>query len=654
MGLLQRNGIAHGFGVLLGVILLVIATINALPIWLVADVVVAEPDTAVAYYSADGQWSEAHTVSQPLIPGMNRVALRLPSLRLGDRIRLDPGQTQTNYHVLSLRWFRGGLGVDIPLSAVANPRPDAMNMRLVTNRLELTAHDIDPQLIVPLPTLGWRTASLLWPLGVLAAIMLGALVAQWRGRLGIVGVASIFVSAGIALYLTMYAQYAARLPIFDDWRYVIPSQFDLIGGRWEWLRAVGNDTYFLTGQIIDFLVLKLSNVDFGWLRAVALMLLLLHLWAMQRILVRCMATPVATAVGIALLILTLSVNSYWGSTAIAHHQFLPVLFGSLMLLHLIARHGGIRPNWSRTLLLVLAIASGLAYISGGLFIVALAAGLLLAHADELRHRPWPPALHAGIWLLGLGIALLTLQIILVGRSQGALLDHSHVSASIYPDDRRFWLFLIGLFGRALGYAGYQYGIDAALTVLALIPVVVLGFDRVWNGFFRGHQCEHRVPVMLALYGGIAAVTYASAVAFGRAGLVAADASTEAIIWTSKARFHYWPIAAMLPFLWLGWIELARRSRDRIEILATFAAVLMLVPKSLATWDWVGNFRAIADGAARGAHCIAAQWEADPSHVVCETITGPPINLSGPLQRLRDEDRVLYRDIQRYLELPPPP
>lgn len=649
-----RRSLVLGFGTLLCLLLLGIAALNTVPIWLVADVVVAEPDISTVYYDADGRWSEAQTLTQSLEPGMNRVTLRLPTLDAGDRVRFDPGKTQGIYHILSLRWFRGGLSRNIALSTVENPRPEAMDTRLAGNLLELTTRDIDPQLIVPLPSLGWRLAGLLWPLGLVVLALLAGWSAALRGRIGAIGIANVFLGTAVALYCLMFAKFSPQLPIFDDWRYVIPSPFDLIGNRWDWLRAVGNDTYFLTGQAIDFVALKLSNVDFGWLRAVALALLLVYVWATQRVLVRTAISPLATAVGIALLAWTLSANSYWGGTAIAHHQFLPVLFGALVLLHLVGREGATRTRWSHALVVLLAVASGLAYISGGLFIIALAVALILAHADESRYRPWPPALHVGMWLLALGILLIALQIGLVGKSQGTLLDHTHASASVYPADHRFWLFVNGLFGRALGYTGHRPLLDAALAVLALAPAVMLGIQRAWKGFAHREPCERRMPVMLTIYAGVATVFYASAVAFGRAGLVAADASTEAIVWTAKARFHYWPIAAMLPFLWLGWAEIAYRKHRQGTILAAIAAFLMLVPKSYSPWDWVTSFRAIDNFAVRGAHCIATQFADDPNHVVCESITGPPINLAETMKRLRDDDRALYRQIERYLELPPPP
>ena len=104
--------------------------------------------------------------------------------------------------------------------------------------------------------------------------------------------------------------------------------------------------FFLTNQVLDFLVLKFSNVDFLWLRAVAAALLLLQMAVQYRVVSRAgQASPVVAAVAVALGIWSLSAGAYWYGTAIAYQQALPTLFGTLMLVQFVARDGSIR--WHR-------------------------------------------------------------------------------------------------------------------------------------------------------------------------------------------------------------------------------------------------------------------------------------------------------------------
>jgi hypothetical protein len=639
-----------GFGLLLGLLFAACVWINAGPLWLVADIVSTEQNVAQVFYSHSETWSEEQSQTLPLRPGMDRVAFRVKAPELGNSVRLDPGSRPGLHRILSLRWSRGLLAFDTPLDTVRNGRPDAASIRLVEGRLELTAADDDPQLLVPVPDAAWRVGSLVWPSGAIAAGILVLLVAVWRGRLGLLGIANAYLAAWIAFYFLLFAIHGPTLPFHDDWRYVLPGAFNLVEGRWDWLRVVGNDTYFLTGQIIDFLILNVSNVDFAAVRLVAFCLLLVHIWATHRIALRSTIASARwiPAVSIALIAWSLASNSYWGGTAIAYHQFLPVLFGTLMLMHLADRSGEFNARWSVLLLVVASLASGLSYITGGMFVLALSAAVLLTHADLLRRSPLVPAVRAALLLGALGAAFLLLQVALVNNMQGSLMDHSHATATVYPTDRRFWLFVFGLFGRALGYSGDAPLADALLALLALAPVLLLGVERVWNGLLRGLPCERRLITTVSLYAGIASLVYAAAVAFGRAGFAPPDASAKTVLAVAKGRFHYWPVAALLPFFWLGWAELAPRLRGRLGLLPIAVAVLMLVPKSLTPWDLVRAFRTTTTPSARGAYCIASQvHEAVPGRpIICDAITLLPIDLSTTMKRLHDDNRVLYRDIAK--------
>ena len=646
------------FAALLGALLLAYVGFNAGPGWLVLDIETTQADTAQLFYSNDGGWNELESLRNPLTPGLNRVSFRLPSPRWGVGVRLDPGMQIGTYHVLGMHWYRGFFAQEIPFSGMRSARSDGLTLRENNGAVDMEAQDGDPQLLIAPPGLGWQLASLAWPLGVYGAGVFVPCFLAWRKRIGPVAIAGAYVAAATAFYVMLLWRHAPQLPILDDWRYVLPGRFNIVDGGGEWLRAVGNDTYFLTGQLFDFLSLTLSHDNFVVVRTVGLALLVLHLWLMWRLLRRVGGgiSQGYVAVGLALLVWCLASNSYWGGTAIAYHQFLPVLAGSLMLVQLANKDGELGRPASLILLGLTAVASGVAYISGGLMVMALGAAMLLTHIDRLRQFRHTPALRSGAFLLALGMGLLVLQLVLVTRTQGSLLEHSHAAATIYPNDRRFWLFITAQFGRALGYSGFNPSVDIALTVLVLSPAVWLGVQRLRDGLVRGQPAEHPTLLALALYGGIAVSIYSAVVAFGRAAFVPVDAASDLVVAVAKGRFHYWTVAAMLPFLWLGCVVVAQGLRKRWSSLALLAmAVIMLVPKSQAPWDLVLYFRAAGASSIRGAQCIASHLEPPESTqpFTCWDIVGLNIDLSGSMQKQKDKDSALYHQIERYRHSPLP-
>ncbi len=642
---------------LLGTLLLVFVGLNTAPAWLVLDIQSSQEDSAQVFYSSHGNWTEERSFTAPLVPGLNRIGFRLPNWFLGVGVRLDPGMRAGTYGVLGMHWYRGLSQQEIDYASVRSARTQGLALLAADGRLEIRTDDADPQLLIPPPSLAWQIETLLWPLGIYAAGVLAMCGLAWRRRVGPRFIAGAYVVAAAVFFVLELWRHAPVLPIFDDWRYVLTGSFNIVDGGTQWLRAVGNDTYFLTGQLLDFLSLSLSNTNFAVVRYVALALLLLHLWLMWRVLHR-VANGISEgflAVAAALLVWCLASNGYWGGTAIAYHQFLPVLAGSLMLAQLANRNGEFGRPASMILLGLTALASGLAYISGGLMVMSLGAALLLTQIERWRSAWQTPILRQGAFLFGLGAALLLLQLTLVTHTQGSLLEHSHAAPTVYPSDRRFWLFFAAQFGRALGYAGTSASVDLGLTLLVMAPAVWLGVQRLRDAW-RGRSAENPAMLTLVLYGGIAAALYCAVVAFGRAGFVAPDASADLVVAVAKARFHYWTVAALLPFLWLGLVLTAQGFQRRwVSHVLLAAAVVMLVPKSREPWDLVHGFRA-ADGAVTsGAYCIAEHMapETITQAFTCAEIIGVKMDLSSSMQRLKDRNSVLYQQIERYRHPPLP-
>ena len=628
------------FGLALWLLASVYIGVNTLPTHLTVDLTVDAADMAQLFDSPNGQWNEAESSASPLTPGWNRVLFTLNPRLLESGVRFDPGQRAATYRIHAIFWERGWVQHAVPLDAVSDPRPPGItSLTRAGAELVLTSKDNDSQTIIPAPDWHWQLASLILPFGAALAGLLLLLVVMRRVDDPLT-IAGGFLLACAAFYAFSSLYLGPRLPLYDDWRYIFPGPFSLVDGGWKWLGVAGNDTYFLTNQVFDFMLLNLSNVNFNSIRIFALVLLGVQLYAQWLIVTRLAATkPYAAAVAVALGFWSLASNAYWGATTIAYQQFLPTLFGTLMLAHLIGRDGEFKARYSIAFLVACCLGSGLAYISGGLLVASLGAACLLS---DVRNSPGGKRA-AGIFLI-LGSALLLLQLILVWRVQGSLLDHNHAVPSIYPTDRRFWLFFFALYGRALGYAGQSAWINFALTILALLPSLLLGVERLLTWNRRAARLTSPVLEVAVLYAGIGGATYAASVAFGRAGFVPADFSAFDLTFVSKGRFHYWPIAAMVPYAWLGWTVVAQRLRDtRALALQALTAALLIAPKSLIPLAHVTYLLHTESLAKTGAHCAVAQLSRSGAdkEVPCPLFTGFPPSISPYNLRTRGH---LYLDL----------
>ncbi len=618
----------------------VYAMCNLSHIALVVHMTVDQKDTAEIYYSPTGQWNENESVRIPIEPGGNETIFWLPGLLSGDSIRFDPGMLPQSYRIASMTWISTASDdFPVPLSKVQNLHSQASTLSSADG-LQLTALDNDPQLGVPTPPLTTRIWAARWPFLASLSGLAALFLFRWR-RWQPYWLAALYVGSAAIFYFFACLIVGPRVPMFDDWRYVIPSRFDLVDGGWQWLGAVGNDTYFLTNQVFDFIVLKLTNVDFLALRGFSVTVLLAQLTAQFIVIRRVLgATQGVAAIAVGLCIWSLTSNTYWSMTTIAYQQALPTFFGTLLLLRLISPDGNLRDRPGASLIVLASLASGLSYISGGMLLLSLGIAYLAA-------CDWPRAtlrrFSPGYTIGGMGLFLLVLQFTLVIIQQGSLLEHNHHSESVYPTDHRFWLFFFALFGRAAGYDGVSVPMDIFLCAIVLIPTLALAVPKV-RSRLRAH---HSGATMLALYAGIGAVTYAAIVSFGRAGFAAATEPAAVVTGMGKGRFHYWPIAAMLPFVWVGWyLVLSLLPRIRVPAMATVAA-LLLAPKSLPVMDHVSFLRQWADVAKDGAQCAVAHEQRAPgSSLVCTSLTGAPADIGVALEALKARNSPTYRELMR--------
>lgn len=610
---------------------------------LIVDVASNADDHVQAYYSRNAQWNEPESARSAMLAGRDEIALDIPGLILGSVVRLDPGRRATTYHIFSVRWRLNGVDIPVPLSTIVNARPDASDTTTSADELLVSSRDNNPQLNVPTPGLVASIAHAHWAVGLSLMTFAFLLFAVWR-RTHLPLIAAVFLATCAILYFLSCILVGPRLPLLDDWRYLLPGPCNLIDGHWQWLTVVGNDTYFLTNQILDFVVLKATHQDFAWLRGFAATVLLLQLVSQYRLLARTANQhPAIAALAVALGIWSLAGGGYWSNAAIAYQQALPTLFGTWILIQLVDGNGQLRPNPSNRIILICCVASGLAYISGGLLIASLGAAVVLVTGRRSDSRF---AARTGGLLLGAGTLLLLTQFTLVSAHQGSLLEHNHHSTSVYPTDHRFWLFFLALYGRALGYNGVWVPADFFLMTLTLFPAAALGCLRLraWNS----KTGPESLPAwtMLAIYAGIGSASYAAMVAFGRAGF--ADANTPAVAVTAmgKGRFHFWPIAAMLPYVWLGWAVLLKHIHAGRTLASATIGVMLLTPKSLSLLDDVGWQRDLNLMARDGAACVVEHLpDAEAGKpVICTDLTSVPVDIGPTLLHLRDIGSRVYTEI----------
>lgn len=622
--------------------------INAGPVWVQFELRTDHDDMAKLYMHHGTPGYEAFSQPYPMLKGVRRIAYRLPPYWKGSDLRLDPGDQGQQYGILRAHWYGGFLDRTQPLDELS-----ALSGQLVSsteNAGEWVA-SADAQIRIPSVSPQWRQAALVTAYAPAFLLLFALGYAGWRRRIGPVGVASIYVAAIGLTYCYFCLRFGANLPVFDDWRYVLPGPLSLIQGHWQWLLATGNDTYFLTGQIIDFLCLELFNIDFLPIRVVALALLLLNVWWVRKTVIAVNADRwLVAAMAITLCIWSFIAGRLWGGSAMAYHQAIPTFCSSLMLVHLVGAQGMLRPRYNWFLLVGAALASGLAYISGGLMVIALGSAVLLVGAAGRLLPNRRAIMFAGVAILLLGVGLMAFQFGMVTHYQGSLLDHNHAVSSVYPNDRRFWLSFFAQFGSGFGYAGYSGWIDAGLTALAVVPALLIGSRLLLSLRQRAAVIERPGLILVVVYAGAASIIYAGVVAFGRAGFVDVAAAPEMMTAMAKSRLLFWPISALLPFFFLGWMEISDRF-DRKRILAVAVAALFLYPKSPAPFDLITSFDYMATKSVNGAYCAAAGIQRGDAVIGCPEAAGDDRDLAQGIAIMHARNAKLYRELESFETVP---
>jgi hypothetical protein len=333
--------------------------------------------------------------------------------------------------------------------------------------------------------------------------------------------------------------------------------------------------------------------------------------------------PSAVPYAILLISLALVAQSYWLQPAIAYHQFLPLLFGTAILLLLDASR---RELWRSAAVGILASLAGLAYISGAALILIMGSAYVVLNRRELiRDRELRSHL-PGLTVLAAGIATMAAQLYLVTRFQGSLLASSSVSHSAYPWNPRFWAFYLGEIGRSIGLTEGPVLLFIAIGVALLATPVV-----VWFTVRRRDQPVTPAVGTPLLFASILPPVYCAFVAFGRATNLPESEPLSAVLQYGAARFHFWWAAAMIPLLWLGWHAATQRippdlQRAGVAILVV-VTMLLAVPKSFGGWHYPDGFAMRVQAFDRNDTCIASNLVAGRADFTCAHASSGDI---GPL------------------------
>lgn len=615
-------------------------------LWAAQPVLEAEQSSAggraQVFYSSHAAWQEAESNQIPLLAGTRMVRLKLP-LFLPKTLRYDPVDQPGDFHLhrVSLRYLLFSIEV-APASLEPLVASVGVGQSTPGGDVEYVARDADPQLALRVP----RLAALWFSIPLLATLLALWLVwaACWprlRAHGRTLAISILFLASCYAILVYQAIALGPWLPILDDWRYLFPGAFSLVDGNTHWLTIAGNDTYFLTGQLLDWVLLTLTSASFLVVRVFALALLGAFLAFATRLAVQLCGDSAALAV--AALSFTVTAVAYWNLQAVAYHQFLPVL---LLFVAVALMHGyKLRRRMPRSLVwgLVLSTAfAGLAYISGAVLLLAFAIGYLIGERPGLDRERWR-AQSAPLIIGAVALATLLIQLTLVSQHQGSLLEHNHATATVYPDDPRFWAFQIGLVARALGATGRFIWLDVALYVLVIAAAATL----LW----RSRQAlaeQERFSVSVCLGFFSAAFIYTCVVASGRAGFAPAEAPWLHAVAVSKARFHFWWITALLaiPLATVAQHVMAGRSWLRAFVRGGVGALMIAKLLTIHSID-IPAYRDAKLRESGAVECVRDSVRGKDVFATAVRCDGfYPADLRAPLQIAREKNLMAWRRIMQ--------
>jgi hypothetical protein len=454
----------------------------------------------------------------------------------------------------------------------------------------------------------------------------GSAGAEVRARRFTVMAETVLIGLPVVSLLFMalaWLRYGTDLPSLDDFRaYAAGNAASL---EWAHLFKSENDTLSVTTRVLDALAQRyLDGNSIAYQLLSMLGVLGSLLWMQWKLLKRALPNRLLAACAFSTTLLMLQPGSYWGWQNMAYVQAIPLV--CIMGLLYVVTCCAWRPALKCTVLFVVAMVSGLSYISGAFAALVLAVTWLLACAID--RRLWARYGVAGLSVLAGGIITSAIQTWVIMVVQHG---HTHRADATWalPTDADFWFYLLGKMGRSLMLSVSAPVWSLSLTIIALLVVMVLAvwmIHRLWKKRIGADPDLTTAIIFLSLVGVIA--SYLFMVAAGRANLRAASVDTDIRIFEfGYRRFHFFWVTALWPWVFAaaclllarGW-ALVRAGWAKIGVgaVAVLLSMFALSQGAMSHNAYFGDIS--ARRAASDIPCIA-QGLLDQSAIVCPSVFG---------------------------------
>ncbi|MEO5669534.1 MAG: GtrA family protein, partial [Ramlibacter sp.] len=350
----------------------------------------------------------------------------------------------------------------------------------------------------------------------------------------------------LALNAIAWLRFGFDLPFFDDWRAYESGDVDSL--EFTYLFQALNDTLTPIGLALDTLVQRVLDGNSILYQLLSMLFVLGALLVLQWKLLRiALGDPLRTAICFVFTLLMLQPGSYWGRENIAYLQALPLVFILSALWLGVARPW--RDLWNLPAIFVLAVLSGLTYISGAFGAFAAGAGVVVMALQSRKHAGRMRTLRAGAALALGGAVTSAIQLVMaVLPSKGG--THAEDKVLALPHEADFWMFYLGKVGRSLLLPA-----DSPLVSLAIVALALAGFVAALVLTLRAARRVENEPARFLAFSGVFAavgamvVTYLALVAAGRANFRPDDVQAASDVFAfGFQRFHFFWATLVWPWL----------------------------------------------------------------------------------------------------------
>lgn len=428
-----------------------------------------------------------------------------------------------------------------------------------------------------------------------------------------------FPLLSFVLSMLAWLTHGIDIPYMDDWRQYFWHEAGSFAPAT--LFRPSNDTLYPIGMAMDAAAVRWLGGNAVAYQTISMFVVLLSILGMQWLLLKhVLKNAVLAASAFCFSLLMLQPESYWGLQNMAFHQAIPLVcvLGALHSI-IVSR---ISQRWMGGVVLLLGLISGMTYISGAFSY--LACGIALVLQSWLWKGPVGARQRAGGISMALAGILTSIPQawVIVFYQKGT---HRADAPLALPYESDFWFYLFGKIGRSLLLPVDHPAFSLAISLTALIALVVVLVLAYRAGRSQVAPGEQQVAysdgfaMLIALSATVA--TYLVLVAAGRANL--RDPSMVAnleIFSFAYLRFHFFWVTLLWPWvagLGLAWI-CGRREGARNWLPFAAAASVVLWTACGNGFGHMDSQRLLAAKRADGVACI--RREANLMHpIMCESI-----------------------------------